>query len=129
MKHYIFLGLADLALLLLAFFLVHLFNYGNLEISGRSLELLRLQVFIWLIVSLIFQKFTRLPRLSLINGSGLLLLPIPRLPCFGQLPPIFTHFQSNAKCVIYTLYYPFYVKRKAYNLPHFLPVSSQTQSV
>ena len=78
MKHYIFLGLADLALLLLAFFLVHLFNYGNLEISGRSLDLLRLQVFVWLIVSLIFQKFTRLPRLSLINGAGLLLLPIPR---------------------------------------------------
>jgi len=52
MRRNIFLGLADLALLLLAFFLVHLFNYGNLNISEVHQQLFKYQILAWLAVSL-----------------------------------------------------------------------------
>jgi hypothetical protein len=73
MRRFLLLALTDLILLLAAFGLVHLINYGNLNISGKSLDLLQIQVLAWLVVSLAARKFTRLPRLSLISGTGLLL--------------------------------------------------------
>ena len=43
-----FLGLADLALLITAFGLVYLINYVHLAVSGKSYNLLQLQILVWL---------------------------------------------------------------------------------
>ena len=73
MKRFISLALTDLILLLLAFVLVHLANYGHVQISGTSFNVLLLQITAVLTISLAARKYTRLPGLSLIMGSGLVL--------------------------------------------------------
>jgi lipopolysaccharide/colanic/teichoic acid biosynthesis glycosyltransferase len=73
MRRFLLLALTDLILLLAAFGLVHLVNYGHLNISGTSQDLLKFQVLVWLGASLIARKFSRIPELSFIMGSGLLL--------------------------------------------------------
>ena len=73
MTRFTILAAADLFLLLLAFGLTHLLNYQHLNISETSFHLLRLQIIVWLAVSLAARKFTRIPELSLIMGAGLLL--------------------------------------------------------
>ena len=73
MKRFIGFGTADLALLFLAFGLVHLLNYGHLNISEVHQQLFTYQILAWLAVSLVSRKFTRLPGLSMINGTALLL--------------------------------------------------------
>ncbi len=71
MRRFVLLAAADLVLLLAAFGLVHLVNYGHLDISGRSLDLLQIQILVWLGFSLLARKFSRIPDLSFIMGSGL----------------------------------------------------------
>ena len=73
MKRFISLALTDLILLLLAFGMVHLANYGHVQISGTNLNVLLLQITAVLAVSLAARKYTRLPGLSLIMGTGLIL--------------------------------------------------------
>ncbi len=85
MRRFLLLALTDLILLLAAFGLVHLVNYGHLNISGTSQDLLKFQVLVWLGVSLFARKFSRIPELSFTMGAG--------------RKPALTHSQSNAKCV------------------------------
>ena len=73
MKRFLFLACADLLLLLLAFGLVHLLNYGHLHISTGNYLVLRIQILALLGMSLVAGKFTRIPNLSLLMGVGLLL--------------------------------------------------------
>ncbi len=73
MVRFIFLICADLLLLLLAFGLTHLLNYGHLNISESKYHLLKFQILGWLAVSLAAGKFSRLPHLSLVTGTGLVL--------------------------------------------------------
>ncbi len=73
MRRFVLLAAADLVLLLAAFGLVHLANYGHLNISGTAQDLLKIQILVWLGVSLFARKFTRIPNLSFIMGSGLVL--------------------------------------------------------
>jgi hypothetical protein len=72
MRRFVLLAAANLVLLLAAFGLVHLVNYGHLNISGTNQDLLKIQVLVWLGASLIARKFSRIPELSFIMGSGLL---------------------------------------------------------
>jgi lipopolysaccharide/colanic/teichoic acid biosynthesis glycosyltransferase len=71
MKRFLFLACADLLLLLLAFGLVHLINYGHFHLSEGNYLILRIQILAWLGLSLVAGKFTRIGRLPLIMGLGL----------------------------------------------------------
>jgi lipopolysaccharide/colanic/teichoic acid biosynthesis glycosyltransferase len=73
MIRFVFLLGADLLLLLLAFGLTHMLNYGHMNISGSKYHLLQHQILVWLAMSLAARKFSRLPHLSFIAGTGLLL--------------------------------------------------------
>jgi len=73
MKSFIFLALIDLVLLLIAFGLVHLVNYGHMQISDANHHVLQLQIAAMLTISLAARKYTRLPDLSRIRGAELLL--------------------------------------------------------
>jgi len=73
LKRFMGLGLADLGLLVLAFGLVHLLNYGHLNISATNYSILQLQILVWLVLSLAGNKFSRIPDLSYIMGAGLTL--------------------------------------------------------
>ncbi len=73
MKRFIGLGIVDLGLLVLAFGLVHLLNYGHLSISGTSYSILQLQILVWLVLSLAGNKFSLIPNLSYIMGASLVL--------------------------------------------------------
>jgi hypothetical protein len=112
LKRFICLGIVDLVLLVLAFGLVHLINYGHLNISGTSQDLLKIQILVWLGASLFARKFIRIPNLSYIMGSGLI------------SPEIRGQLLKNK-----TRTYPFRVKHKVCNLTLNLPITSQTQSV
>jgi hypothetical protein len=70
MRRFVLLAAADLVLLLAAFGLVHLVNYGHLNISGTSQDLLKLQILAWLGASLFARKFSRIPELSFTMGTG-----------------------------------------------------------
>ncbi len=72
MRRFLLLALTDLILLLAAFGLVHLVNYGHLDISGTAQDLLKIQVLVWLGFSLLARKFSRIPNLSFTMGTGLL---------------------------------------------------------
>jgi hypothetical protein len=85
MRRFLLLALTDLILLLAAFGLVHLVNYGHLNISGTAQDLLKLQILAWLGASLFARKFSRIPELSFIKGAG--------------RKPALTHSESNTKCV------------------------------
>jgi hypothetical protein len=109
MRRFSFLAAADLVLLLTAFGLVHLVNYGNLNISGTGQDLLKLQVLVWLGASLFARKFSRIPELSFTMGSGLLSPEIrgqllknkTRTYPFSACPMKFLPISSgsNTKCV------------------------------
>jgi len=71
MKRFLFLACADLLLLLLAFGLVHLVNYGHFHLSEGNYLILRIQILAWLGLSLVAGKFTRIGRLPLFMGLGL----------------------------------------------------------
>jgi lipopolysaccharide/colanic/teichoic acid biosynthesis glycosyltransferase len=73
MKRFIFLLGVDLLLLVLAFGLTHMLNYGHIHLSESKFQLLKFQILVWLAISLAARKFNRIPHLSFITGAGLLL--------------------------------------------------------
>jgi hypothetical protein len=86
---------------------------GSIRVTiDTAQDLLKLQVLIWLGVSLSAHKFSRIPELSFTMGSGLL------------SPEIRGQLLKNK-----TRTYPFRVKHKVCNLTPNLPIPGQTQSV
>ncbi|MDD3581751.1 MAG: sugar transferase [Desulfobacca sp.] len=48
-------------------------RYGHINISESNYHLLKFQILAWLAVSLVARKYSRIPNLSFITGTGLLL--------------------------------------------------------
>ncbi len=101
MRRFSFLAAADLVLLLAAFGLVHLVNYGHLNVSGTALDLLKLQVLIWLGASLFARKFFRIPELSFIMGSGLLLKTAVAIMFVLSLVIVGLHYTHFSRTMAY----------------------------
>ncbi len=109
MRRFVLLAAADLVLLLAAFGLVHLVNYGHLYLSGTAQDLLKIQILVWLGVSLLARKFSRIPELSFIMGSGLLLktgiaiLFVLSLVIVGLQYTYFSRTMAYASIIVFVL--------------------------
>lgn len=73
MKRAVLTFCLDLAFLAVAFVLVHWLHYGNLKISAANWDVLKLQVMVWIVVSVGAGKFTRIYWMNFVQGAGLLL--------------------------------------------------------
>lgn len=74
MRRLVGVALFDLLLLLLAFFIVHLFKYKTLVIGERHDDYVLLVLLSWLVFSAVFKKFSSLDRFSLTEGISAIAL-------------------------------------------------------